>query len=381
MRTKRRFQIVGSALLIALAFCVLLLGSGQVLALSTSPAPHVTRNSAATSISVNAYLTGTMLQPIFQSNINQQLPKIIGNAITSMVRTLPQQDQGWASQMANTLLQPSVTLQRLTPQAHGLLATVKISLYPGDPKPITTSILIGFSVLNASTIQVSALPIKNGSTLVSGPLTTFHLPAGTLNSIAPSSTCGVSELEMNLTFPISLNGQTSGQSSHTTTRLSYQEANTSANQAENASSTPGSYIEIPASSLARLGSAMGTLQISSSLTAQKIQVSVQGSNIMTSDDIYWHGIDIGNAVSTLVPTASGGHLLVHIVKTDLHILHNLITFPLNQYNQNIEQLLNAELSSALSNTFSVTQAAIGPNAQLPCAAATSLLLAGSIELQ
>jgi hypothetical protein len=143
---------------------------------------------------------------------------------------------------------------------------------------------------------------------------------------------------------------------------------------------PASYVEIPASSLAQLGSSMGTLPISSSLTAQNIRVGVSGSDLTATSDIYWYGLDIGTAVSTLAPGAASGNLVVHVLNTNLQILDGLISFPMNSYNQQVEQMLNTKLNSALTGKFTVTQAAIGANPHLSCAGSNSLVLGGTLAL-
>jgi len=380
---KKHFVRAG-AILTVLALCALLSAPVQAAARASHINSHST--DATTSINANVYLTTQMMQPMFQNSISQQIPQIVGNAIASTVNQLPKQDQGWAAQMANALLQPSATLLSLTPEKGGLLATLKVSLYPGDPRPTTTGILIGFSVTNPTTIQVTALPAANGSQgVVSGPLTTFQVPIGTLNSIAATPNCGDADLSINLKFPISL-GQASSQNATNPMPVAYTNvaapmaAATSFTNVTAPAADPASYVEIPASSLAQLGSSMGTLPISSSLTAQNIRVGVSGSNLTATSDIYWYGLDIGTAVSTLAPGAASGNLVVHVVNTNLQILGGLISFPMNSYNQQVEQMLNAKLNGALTGKFTVTQAAIGGNSHLSCAGSNSLVLGGTLVL-
>lgn len=371
MRNKKHFQI-GGALLIALALWTLVLWTPAQAAIH----PRARSSTGTTSINANVYLTNQMLMPLFQSDINQQIPQMMGSAIASMVNQLPKQDQGWASQMAGALLQPTATLVSLTPEVDGLLTTLKIDLYPGDPKPTTVSVLISFSVTNPSTIQVTARPSANGGpSLVNGPLTTLQVPIGSLNSIAATPQCGDADLSINLKFPVSLgqSGQTSSQNSAGVLPVSYTHATTPA-------PLPTSYIEIPASSLAQLGSSIGNIPVSSSLTAENIRVGVSGSDLTTTSDIYWHGLDIGTAVSSMAPSASSGNLVVHVLNTSLQILGGLISFPVNSYNQQVEQMLNSKLNGALAGKFNVTQAAIGFNPHLACADKNSLVLGGTITL-
>ena len=70
------------------------------------------------------------------------------------------------------------------------------------------------------------------------------------------------------------------------------------------------YIEIPASSLSSIGSSIGSIPVSSSFTAQNIRVTVQGKNLDILSDIYWSGLNIGTADTTISPGASGGKLVL-----------------------------------------------------------------------
>jgi len=381
MRIQRLFQLA-SGLLAALGLCALLYSPTQVSALATHIGFATRTQAASTSVNTNVYLTNGLLQSTFQSSLEQQLPQIVSDTINSIVGQLPQQDQGWAAAMANVLLQPSATLVSLTPQSSGLLTTLRLSLYPGDPKPQTLSLLLGFSVANATTLQVTSLPINGKPGFVNGPLTTFSVPIGSLNSVAATPGCGDSEIKVGLKFPVSL-GQ-SGQTSQA------QPATAAAETVALTSGLPASvqatpavstYIEMPASSLAQLGSSVGTMQVSSSITAKNIRIGVQGSDLTLTSDIYWLGLHIGTAVSLVAPGATSGDLVVKVLSTRLQILGGLISFPLNSYNTQIEQIMNKEFSGALTGKFTVAQAAIGTNSHLPCAASTSLVLGGVLNLQ
>ena len=152
---------------------------------SNSATRHTTQTAKqANSSSLNAivYLTTSSLASTFQNRIDQQVPGAVNAAISNAVSALPARDQGWATEMATTLIQPSAALVSLYPQQGGLAMRLRLSLYPGDPQAITSSMLIKFSVLNSSTVQVSATPINGGPSIVNGPLTTFHMPLGSLNS-------------------------------------------------------------------------------------------------------------------------------------------------------------------------------------------------------
>lgn len=385
MRIKRSIQVSGAILTVLALYALLASPVQAATRIARVALPSLNVAGTPTSVNANVYLTQQMLQPMFQSSINQSIPQMVSNALSSMVNQLPKQDQGWALQMADALLQPSATLVSLKPEAGGLLTTLKISLYQGDPKAMTTSILVSFKVTSASTIQVTALPAPNGGqSLVSGPLTTFTVPLGSLTSISATPQCGDANLNINLKFPVAL-GQPAPASTPASTGNSapvqphythLAQPATSAKRAANQATS--AYIELPAASLAQLGGSIGTIQVSSSITAQNIRVGVQNSNLLVTSDIHWHGILVGTAVSTMVPGASNGNLVVHVEKTNLQILGGLLSFPVNSYNQQVQQELNTELNGALTGTFYVNQAAIGFNAHVTCAATDSLLLAGAL---
>jgi hypothetical protein len=354
---------------------------------------HTTqRLDNATSVGASIYITTGTLVPLFQSRIDQQIPGVVSGAIKNVVRTLPKQDQGWAQQMATTLIQPSAALTGLTAQAGGLATSLRVSLYPGDPQPINASMLVSLSVLDSSTIQVSAKPINGSPALVNGPLSTFTIPLGQLNSIRMTPACGDAALAVNLQFPVALGHiqtQLQGQFQQNTALNAFTSMSTFDQRRSQASpngihSTPStdtnSYIELPASSLALIGNSIGDMPINSSTTAKNIHIGVQGSNLVINSDIYdsfWG--KVGTATTTVAPTAAGGNLAVHVLSTTITVL-NIFTFPYDTYNQQIQQTLNAKLNGALSGKFTVIQAAIGPNAHVPCAAGNSLVLTGSASL-
>jgi len=341
---------------------------------SNSTMQHTTQIAEqANSSSLNAivYLTTGSLASTFQSRIDQQVPNAVNAAISNMVSTLPAKDQGWATEMATTLIQPSAALVSLYPQQGGLTMRLRLSLYPGDPLAITSSLLIRFSVLNSSTVQVSASPINGGPSLVNGPLTTFHMPLGSLNSIYSTPGCGSSALGLNLQFPVAL-GQTSSQVQSLTSNIS-----TTVSKKLLAGNI-NSFIEVPASSLSSMGNSIGTMPVGNSFTAKNVRIVVQGSNIHILSDIYWNGINLGTADSAVAPGAAGGNLVLNVLSTNLNIF-NLFIFPLNSYNHQIQQTLNSKLGNAFAGKFYVAQAGIGPNGLLACAARDSLVLTGNIS--
>lgn len=374
---KRRFMRGGWGLLLMLLLSALIVTPASAASMHVH---KVTRQNAS-EVNATVYLTGATLQPMFQSNIDNSIPGAVNTAIAGVVNQLPTEDQGWAAQMATALLQPSATLTSFTPQQKGIGIGLKVSLYAGDPQPIGAQMLTTFSV-QGNTIQVNAQPVS-GPALVNGPVTTFQLPIGQLSSVASTPNCGTAALAVNLQFPISL-GQTASVASTTqgnasVASMQQPRINQTQKMPKDAQSDTNSYIEIPATSLVSLGSSIGTLQVSSSLSAQNIQLAVQGSDMIITSDIYLGTIQIGTATTTMVPTAVNGSLAVNVLSTSLTILQ-IFTFPENNYDQQIEQMLNAKLNSALTGKFNVTNAAIGPNSNVPCAASDSLVLTGTTSL-
>jgi hypothetical protein len=337
---------------------------------------HTTGSVAGTSIAATIYITSATLQPMFQSHIDQQVPTAMNNAINAMVSKLPKQDQGWAMEMATTLIQPAATVVSLTPQSNGLALTLLLSLYPGDPHPIKTGLLISFSPLNSSTVQVSAGPLNGGPALASGPQSTFSVPIGTLNAVKTTPSCGSAALALNLQIPVALGqaasiSQVAATTGHHNPMAVRQKGDTNAGV--------NTFIEIPASSISSLGSSMGSMPVGNGLTAQNIRVGVNGNNLEVTSDIYWSGIDIGVADTTIAPGAGNGKLVLHVLNTSFSIF-GLFTFPMNSYNQQIQQTLNAKLSGAFAGKFTVNSAAIGPDSQLPCAASNSLVISGTSSI-
>ncbi len=336
------------------------------------------RQAASTSLNAIVYLTTGSLESMFQSRIDQQIPVAVNSAITNMVSRLPKQDQGWAYEMATTLIQPSATLVSLAPQAGGLAMTLLLRLYPGDPKAITSGILISFKVVSSTTAQVNASPINGGPALVSGPIATFKMPLGSLNSIKATPGCGSAALALNLQFPVSL-GQASAQMQSVASNIpGSSNALAATLNAQTLSATNvNSFIEIPAAALSSLSGSIGSIPVGNGLTAQNIRFSVQGSNIIIQADILWNGLYIGTATTTIAPSAAGGNLVLHVLSTTMS-LFGFINFSINSYNAQIEQTLNSKLGKAFAGKFYVDAAAIGPSSQLPCAAGDSLVLSGNI---
>ena len=357
-------------------------------AASNSVRNRAQQQNSTTAVNATIYITNGTLAPIFQSKLDAAVPGAVNSAISSIVAKLPKQDQGWAGQMANALLQPSASLTSLTTQSGGLATSIRMSLYSGDPQPITANMLVSMRVINSSTIQVSATPLNGSPALVNGPLATFSIPIGRLNSISTTPGCGDASLAVNLQFPVALGqGQASSQVQHMAlsdfVKQQIQPTISHANSATSPTALNGntnSYVELPASSLAAIGNSVSSLPISSSMTAQNIQLAVQGSNLVITSDVYdsfWG--KIGTATTTVAPMASGGNLAVKVLSTTITVL-NIFTFPYDSYNQQIQQTLNSKLNGALTGKFYVSQAAIGANPHVPCAASNSLVLTGSASL-
>jgi hypothetical protein len=340
----------------------------------TQAATH--EKSASSSINAIVYLPMSALQPLFQQQINQQVPTAFNGAISSMVNKLPSGDRGWASQMASALLQPSATLVSLQPQQGGLVATVRISLYQGDPSPTNASVLVTMTVHDSATVQVSAQPLPGNPTLVNGPLSTIAIPFGQLNSINATPSCGDAALAVHIQVPMSLSGgQASTQGQQTTTGTMQKAIVASFGQ----TNTPA-YVEIPSSSLSAMGSSIGTLSLGNNLTAKNVQVSVQGGQLVATSNIaLGSSLVLGKATTYMQPQAVMGKLTVQVVKTTITVF-SLFTFPDNTYNQQIEQSLNTKLSNALAGKFYVNSAAIGSNSHVSCATGDSLILTGSTSL-
>jgi F0F1-type ATP synthase membrane subunit c/vacuolar-type H+-ATPase subunit K len=339
---------------------------------------HAAQRAASSSLNAIIYLTTASLASKFQSRINQQVPVAVNTAIVNMISTLPQHDRGWAAEMATTLIQPSAALVNLVPQQGGLAMSLRLNLYPGDPKAITSSMLIKFTQVNSSTVQVSASPMNGGPSLMNGPLTTFQVPLGSLNAVNSTPGCGDAALALNLQFPVSLGQASSQAQSHIASIFNTNKRALAANLNATGldSANINSFIEVPAASLSSVGSSIGSMPVGGSFTAQNIRISVQGSNIHILSDIYWSGINIGTADTAVAPSAAGGNMVMHVLSTNLSIF-GLFSFPMNNYNQQIEQTLNSKLGTAFAGKFYVAQAAIGPNSQLPCAASDSLVLVGN----
>lgn len=353
--------------------------------------PHAARHESAqtpasTGLATNVYIMLDTLQSMFQASINQQVPQDVSSAITTMISKLPKQDQGWAAEMATTLIQPSASLQSITLQKDGLATTLTLALYQGDPKPIHISMLVSFSVLDSSTIQVSVTPMNGGPALANGPMATFQISLGSLNAVNTTPGCGNAALALHLQVPVSLGQSASArvQGEQGTAVMANAQGHRnpmavmqSAKPRDNG--VVKTLVEIPASSLASLSGTIGSMPVGGSFTAQNVRITVRSGAIHILSDIYWSGLNIGTADTTVQPTASGGNLVAHVTNTNMNIF-GLFSVPMNSYNQQIEQTLNGRLGNAFTGKFSVDSAKVGPTSDLPCAASDSLVLTGSSNI-
>lgn len=326
-------------------FVVLLVAFANIsVQLPKSPASTVTLNATI-------YLPTATLQPILQNRVNQQIRST---------------NNGWIK----SLVHPSVTT--LIPQSNGLAITLSQSLYPGAPQLIESSSLLQFSVLNSSTIQVSAQTMPGSPLSLRGPLTQIKLAAGHLTSIAPTAHCGDSALAVKMGLPIS-------------TGQKPQAPQTNVGLASEAiphilPHTANAYIEFSSSALSSLGNELGSLPISDSLTAQITGMSVQNNEILVRSTIsLWQtGIVVGTSTIHMQPLVKNGKLAVHVKQTDASV--SFFTFSADNYDRQIENNLNQRMTTALDGLFTVTKVAIGTDKHIPCTASNSLILTGRTNM-
>lgn len=375
-----------------LVIAFLLLGTiTPVIAAPMAPMiPKATR--AASSLNAKIYLTHDVLAQLFQNSINQQVPQLTAKTIQGIVSSSPANEQGWIGQIAHALVQPSVTLTDLTPQSNGFNAGLQLSLYAGDPKPTISHMLVTFNILNANTIQVSSQAMAGSKPLVTGPLTTIQVPMGTLTGIQTVPDCGAANLELGLQVPLSSQqGQTTNnsyqakleQTAPKTSPLSLETSSTQAQQQKAAAQTIPAYVEVPFSSLLTLTAGIGTIQINKSLEAKNIKLTEQNDKLVVTADIISlvfgnPVLKLGTATTTIEPQAIDGKLVLHVDQTTLNVL--IFTFSADSYNQQIQQTLNAQIGNALGNNLSISNAGIGPNQAVPCAAPDSLMLTGTTTI-
>lgn len=347
--------------------------------------PH----AGTANVNANIYLLTDALKPIFQDQINQQVANISSSMISSISSSgnASSTDQSWIKQLAGALISPSATLEQLTPQKNGLGTTINLSMYPGDPQPINAAMLVQFSVKNSSTIQVSAQPVAGSAQLATGPLTTFNVPVGKLQSINTTPNCGSAAVNAGIQIPVNFNSSNNGAtaqiappSSQTSSLLSAQLKQSPTTTKQHKTSSLEAYVEIPNSSLSNLGSAIGSFPISNTWTAKNIRIKSQNNSLVITTDIslWGTGIVLATATSYVQPSAENGKLVMHVTNTTLSVF--IFSFTNNSYNQQIETMLNSNLGNALDGQFTVESTRFGGGQAVPCAAPDSLMLQGTTNL-
>ncbi|GCE19005.1 hypothetical protein [Dictyobacter kobayashii] len=372
-----------------LLIALLLIGMATPVDASTL---KVQQTQAASMLNTRVYLTQDVLRQRFQDSINQQVPQLTTSTINGIAHNAPGGDQGWIGQLAHALIQPSATLTDLTPQSNGFNTGIKLSLYPGDPKPTNSHMLVTFSILNDSTVQVSGQALPGSTALMTGPLTTLHVPMGKITSVQTTTNCGASNLVMGLQIPLNGAQQAQGsvngpyqarvdQAEQTLAPLSLTTMSPASNTTT--AQTVATYVEVPFSSLTTIATGIDSLPLNSGMVAKNIQLSTQNGKLIVTADIIslvfgTPMLKLGTATTIIEPQVANGTLQLHVDKTTLNVL--IFTFPADNYNQQIQQTLNTKISSALSSSLTLTSASMGPNAEVSCAAPDSLLLAGTTTI-
>jgi hypothetical protein len=362
------------------------------------------QQAKTTSLHASVYLAKDSLKSVFQDQINQQVASLSNGMINNMLGSLPATDQVWARAMAGSLIQPSATLTQLTPQDNGLDARIHLSLYPGDPKPINVAMLMTFSVRDASTIQVSAQPVSGSPQLANGPLTTFAVPIGQLESINTTPNCGNAGLKTNIRVPVTFDTASNRSQNNQVAQSTLpdkqimagiqrpQVAYTTLNRAENASNA---YVEISNNSLNALGSATGPIGIGSitivpwdpnnPLTAENLHINTGGNGLEITADIYVQRpmhTRVAIATAFAQPGAVNGQLVTSV--TDLQVrAFGIVSLPDSataSYKTQLENMLNSNLGNALAGKFTVNGVSVGGGAALSCAQSDSLILQGTTSL-
>jgi hypothetical protein len=340
------------------------------------------RESKTIDLNSTVYLTTATLKPLFQKEIDKRTVSVASTTINGMTSKMTPPNQGWANQMANALINPKATITDMQPQKDGILTTMRVALYPGDPFPLESKMLIKFSVKDTSTIQISSQH-QSGPQLVSdGPLTTLKVSMGKLQSIAPTPSCGEAALALNLQFPILLdqvnapvnNAPASGTPTPSPTPTTPKPPTQPQGELIDA------YIELPQGALDKLAQGIDKVPVSDTMRAQNLHASVKDKTLtLTSDLSLWEtGLIVASTTTTVQPSAQNGQVHFQVSKTELTVA--FFTFDGNRYNEQIQTLLNEKLGSALAGKFTASGAAIGNNTHVPCAADDSLMLTGKTSM-
>ncbi|HLI69696.1 MAG TPA: hypothetical protein VKV19_08045 [Ktedonobacteraceae bacterium] len=316
----------------------------------------VVRHPSDDPTAVNVYLPIGALQQQFQQGISQTLPEQFNQSLAQQTKSLPPDIRSLVSQLVGELLQPSATLSQLTPQQEGLVASIRISLFPHDPHPSGFSMLLVFNKINATSaeVDVKAVPGQPAPPAM-GNLDTFNVSLGQLNTIGPTPNCGVSALKMNISTP---QGQqsTSGQGG-----------------GGQAGGFP-LFIEVPSAAFQQGAAAAGDMQLAAGFSVQNIQISLQGNGMVVTTQIAFAGLGVGSTMTTIQLSASNGKLIGTVTGTQVNVVG--LSFPLDSFDQDIQQMINQELSSMMGNMLYVTSVHFGPTAAIPCAAPGNMLLGG-----
>ena len=240
----KRLHILRLGWILALAVLVL----GVAFMSPALAANHAMQHTSQTpgqanSSSLNAivYLTTGSLASTFQNRIDQQIPGAVNAAISNTVSSLPAKDQGWATEMATTLIQPSAALESLYPQSGGLAMKLRLSLYPGDPQAITSSMLN--QIQRAQFVYGTGKRISHERKSIACQRSSNHLPHATrlVKFHILNPWLRQFALALNLQFPVAL-GQASSQVQPLTSNVSttaYKQPVTGSGNA---------FIEVPATS-------------------------------------------------------------------------------------------------------------------------------------
>jgi hypothetical protein len=348
------------------------------------------KQTATSNLSANIYLPTEALKPIFQDQISQQVTGLTNGMMNNMFSGLPSADQGWARAMAGTLIQPSATLLQVTPQQNGLATSMSLSMYPGDPKPVNASMLVTLSARDASTIQVSAQPVPGSPQLANGPLTTFGVPVGQLTSINATPGCGGIALNANIQVPIAFNSTQANTQSHSSQVLSEVRQSQVVRTNQNKAGTAlNAYVEIPNSSLSALGRSIGPIKVgevpfSNPLTAENMNISTQGNGLVITAGIFTEPPlhpQVATFTAFVQASAENGQLVMTVTKVDVKVAGiSLPNGATDSYKQQIQTLLNNNLGNMLAGKFTVDSVSVGGGANVPCAAADSLMLQGATNI-
>jgi hypothetical protein len=347
MKRKKLIQIGGALLLVILPLVAFIRPFNALKSAFAS-----TQRQAASTAPVNVYLTTAVLQQQFQNTINQTLPTQFNQALNAQIDQIPANSRPLASQIASDLLQPSATLTQLTPQQNGAIATISLSLFPGDTAPSDLSMLVTFNVQDAATVGVKAQGLNGQPSPVSGNLPSFPVVLGQLQDVATTPSCGNAALKLQIV----------------------------PNQGpQTPAPAPGQgypvFIEVPASTISANASNTPPLQLSPGLTARNIQVSTQTNNLIATSDIFLGNLKIGSTTTTVQLSAANGVMVASSAQTQVNVAG--LSLPINTFNQLIEQQVTNQFNSMLGGVDVINEA-FGPTNDFPCVANGNLLIAGTV---